>query len=154
MQGFIFRFVSLLGERYTHGHVVDFYKQLKGHPDTLYVLGNGKQRKSYLYVQDCLDAILTVIEKCSARVTVLNLGTDEYCEVNDSIHWITEELAISPELQYSGGDRGWTGDNPFIFLDCSAVRSLGWRPKLNIREGIVQTVRYLRENPGLLENHL
>jgi UDP-glucose 4-epimerase len=153
MQGFIFRFVSILGERYTHGHVVDFYKQLKTHPDSLCVLGDGKQRKSYLYVQDCIDAILTVIERCPGKVNVLNLGTDEYCQVTDSIAWICKELGVNPELRYSGGDRGWIGDNPFIFLDCAAVRALGWQPKLGIEEAIIRTVRYLRDNPQILENN-
>ena len=152
IQAFIFRFVSILGERYTHGHVFDFYKQLRAHPEVLHVLGNGKQRKSYLYVQDCIDAILTVTEKSIERVNVLNLGTDEYCEVNDSIRWICGELGVAPELRYEGGDRGWIGDNPFIFLDCSAVRALGWRPKLTIEQGVLRTVRYLRAHPELIEN--
>ena len=73
------------------------------------------------------------------------------CEVNDSIGWICEELGLKPEMHYSGGDRGWIGDNPFIFLDCSAVRALGWRPKLNIREGVLRTVRYLQQRPELLD---
>jgi UDP-glucose 4-epimerase len=147
MQAFIFRFVSILGERYTHGHVVDFYRQLKNDPAKLYVLGNGRQRKSYLYAQDCVDAILTAIEKSTAEVSVWNLGTDHYCEVKDSIGWICQELGVTPELNYSGGERGWIGDNPFIFLDCSAIRALGWRPKLSIQEGVVRTVRFLRDNP-------
>jgi len=151
MQGYIFRFVSILGERYSHGHVFDFYKQLREHPDRLTVLGNGKQRKSYLYVQDCVDAILTVIEKCDSKVSIFNLGTDEYCEVNDSIGWICKELGVNPELSYAGGDRGWIGDNPFIFLDCSSVRKLGWRPQLTIQQGVIETVRYLRTNPDLFE---
>ena len=151
MQAFIFRFVSILGERYTHGHVFDFCKQLKTHPESLYVLGNGKQRKSYLYVQDCIDAILTCLENCRQSINTFNLGLDEYCEVNDSIRWICEELGISPTLEYGGGDRGWIGDNPFIFLDCSAVRSLGWRPKLSIKQGVIRTVRYLQENQNLFE---
>ena len=146
MQGYIFRFVSILGERYTHGHIVDFYNQLQEHPGVLHVLGNGRQRKSYLYVQDCIDAILLAIEKSNAKTTVLNLGTDEYCEVTDSIGWICEELGVKPEIRYGGGDRGWIGDNPFIFLDCSAVRALGWKPKLSIKQGVIQTVRYLRNH--------
>src|SRR5689334_14393810 len=88
MQGYIFRFVSILGERYSHGHVFGFYKQLLEHPDYLRVLGDGHQRKSYLYVQDCVDAILQAFEAANERITILNLGTDEYCEVNDSIGWI------------------------------------------------------------------
>jgi UDP-glucose 4-epimerase len=153
MQGFIFRFVSILGERYTHGHVVDFCKQLRAHPDLLNVLGDGRQRKSYLYVQDCVEAILTAIEKCHGKVTILNLGTDEYCQVSDSIHWICEELGVTPELKYTGGERGWIGDNPFIFLDCAAARALGWQPKLSIKEAIIRTVHYLRDHSEILENH-
>jgi UDP-glucose 4-epimerase len=151
IQASIFRFVSILGERYTHGHVFDFVKQLKAHPQTLHVLGNGKQRKSYLHVQDCIDAILLATEKSGKKVTLLNLGADEYCEVNDSIRWICEELELDPEVTYGGGVRGWIGDNPFIFLDCSEMRALGWQPKLSIQQGIVRTVRYLRDNPEILE---
>ena len=115
------------------------------------VLGNGKQRKSYLYIQDCLDAILLAMSHPTRKVHVYNLGTDEYCQVNDSIGWICDALGVSPRLEYTGGDRGWVGDNPFIFLDCARIRSLGWKPKLSIREGIVRTLEYLRANPWLLE---
>jgi UDP-glucose 4-epimerase len=152
MEAWIFRFVSILGERYSHGHVFDFYKQLLEHPGRLRVLGNGRQRKSYLYVQDCLDAILTALARGPEKVNVLNLGTDEYCEVNNSIGWICERLGVSPELEYTGGDRGWIGDNPFILLDCSQMRSLGWAPKHQIRESVVKTVDYLVENRWLLTN--
>jgi UDP-glucose 4-epimerase len=143
MRSWIFRFVSILGERYTHGHVFDFYGQLLRHPQELRVLGNGRQRKSYLYVQDCVDAIMLAIEKAEHKVNLLNLGTDEYCAVNDSIGWICERLGVEPRIEYSGGDRGWIGDNPFIFLDCSRIRSLGWRPRLTIQQAIVKTVEYL-----------
>jgi UDP-glucose 4-epimerase len=148
-QGWIFRFVSILGERYTHGHVFDFYERLVKDPSTLHVLGNGKQRKSYLYVHDCVDAIFTAIERADGKVNVLNLGTDEYCQVIDSIGWITGALGLSPKLTYAGGERGWIGDSPFIFLDCSRMRKLGWAPKLTIQQGIIRTLEYLRANPWL-----
>ncbi|MBZ5575447.1 MAG: NAD-dependent epimerase/dehydratase family protein [Acidobacteriia bacterium] len=150
-QAWIFRFVSILGERYTHGHVLDFYRQLRAHPDRLDVLGDGHQRKSYLYVQDCLDAILLAIEKAAEPVNILNLGAGEYCEVNDSIRWISERLGVSPELRYAGGARGWVGDSPWIFLDCSRMRALGWKPHLTIREGILRTLDFLERNPRILE---
>ncbi len=150
-QGFIFRFVSILGERYPHGHVYDFCKKLKEDPTKLYVLGDGHQKKSYLYVGDCLDAILTVTEKCREKVNIFNLGTDEYCEVNDSIRWITSRLGVAPELSYSGGNKGWIGDNPFIYLDTKKVRSLGWKPKYTIEQAVVRTVDYILENEWLLE---
>ena len=102
----IFRFVSILGDRYTHGHVFDFYKQLKAHPDKLEILGNGRQRKSYLHVHDCISAMLTALEKARERVNIFNLGTAEFCTVNESIAWISECLGLQPELCYSGGERG------------------------------------------------
>lgn len=151
MQGWIFRFVSILGERYSHGHVFDFYNSLRTDPTRLRILGNGKQRKSYLYVQDCIDAMLCAIERATGKVNIFNLGTDEYCEVNDSVGWICEALGIAPERSYTGGDRGWIGDNPFILLDCARIRALGWRPSLTIREGILRTLAYLQANPWLLE---
>jgi UDP-glucose 4-epimerase len=128
-QACIFRFVSILGERYTHGHVIDFYRQLLEHPRELHVLGDGAQRKSYLYVQDCIDAIFLALERASGRINIFNLGTDEYCRVTDSVRWICEHLALDPAIRYGGGDRGWVGDNPFIFLDCARIRALGWRPR-------------------------
>ena len=150
-QSWIFRFVSILGERYTHGHVFDFYRKLKQNPSRLEVLGNGKQRKSYLYIQDCIDAMLFALGKSNESVNVLNLGVDGYCEVNDSIGWICEELGVSPKLEYTGGDRGWIGDNPFIFLDTSKIRDLGWKPKLSIKDGVLKTIQYLKTNEWVFE---
>ncbi len=150
-QSWIFRFVSILGERYTHGHVFDFYRKLEQNPSRLEVLGNGKQRKSYLYIQDCIDAMLFALEKSNEPVNVLNLGVDGYCEVNDSIGWICEELGVTPKLEYSGGDRGWIGDNPFIFLDTSNIRDLGWKPKLSIQDGVLKTIQYLKTNEWVFE---
>jgi UDP-glucose 4-epimerase len=150
-QGTVFRFVSILGERYTHGHVFDFYKRLLEDPQKLHVLGNGQQRKSYLYIRDCVDAMLTAVEKTKAQFEVYNLGTDEYCEVNHSIRWICKHLGLSPELTYGGGERGWIGDSPFIFLDCAKIRNLGWKPRLSIREAVLRTLDYLRDNRWLLE---
>jgi UDP-glucose 4-epimerase len=150
-QGFIFRFVSILGERYTHGHVFDFYQKLLADSSKLEVLGNGKQRKSYLYIQDCIDAIMIAIERATDRVNIFNLGQDEYCEVNQSIGWICERLQLKPRLEYTGGERGWIGDNPFIFLDCSRIRALGWTPKLSIQKGVINTLEYLVANPWVVE---
>ena len=154
IQSYIFRFVSILGERYTHGHVFDFYRKLLQDPARLEILGDGHQRKSYLYVQDCLDAIFCAIEKADDKVNIFNLGTDEYCEVNDSAGWIAEALGLSPKFEYTGGRQGWIGDNPFIFLDCAKIRALSWQPRLTIREGIIRTLKYLQENPWLFESRV
>lgn len=154
MQGYIFRFVSILGERYTHGHVLDFYRKLQSNPDTLHILGDGRQRKSYLYIQDCIAAIQTVIEKAQDRVNIYNLGTDEACEIQDSARWIAEHIGLNPTFTYAGGTRGWIGDSPFILLDTQKVRSLGWTPKLTIREAVLKTVDYLRENEWVMERRV
>jgi UDP-glucose 4-epimerase len=146
----IFRFVSLLGERYSHGHVVDFYRQLLSHPDRLDVLGNGTQKKSYLYVRDCIDAMLLALAEARNKVNIFNLGADEYCTVSDSVGWICSHLGLQPEIRFSGGDRGWVGDNPFIYLDTRRIRALGWTPRLSIRDGVLRTLDYLQAEPSLL----
>lgn len=155
-EGYIFRFVSILGERYTHGHVFDFYKQLMVDQTRLRVLGDGNQRKSYLYVQDCINAILHVLNQNTAetakhRCQIYNLGVQGYCVVKDSISWICEHLKVTPVLEFAGGERGWIGDNPFIFLDTGRVRRTGWVPELTIREAIVRTVKWLAANEWVFQ---
>jgi UDP-glucose 4-epimerase len=146
--GVIFRFVSILGERYTHGHVYDFYRALRNDPTRLRVLGDGRQEKSYLYVGDCVEGILTGLESRTAPgCSVFNLGTDETVLVRDSIAEITRHMGVEPELDYTGGRRGWPGDSPLILLDCARLRQLGWRPAASIREGIGRTLDWLDQNP-------
>jgi UDP-glucose 4-epimerase len=154
-EGYIFRFVSILGERYTHGHVFDFYRQLLEHPDHLRVLGDGTQRKSYLYVHDCISAILKALESGGAirekhRSLVYNLGAPEYCRVSDSIGWICSRLGVTPKLEFTGGDRGWVGDNPFIFLETKKIQETGWRASIQIREAVERTVDWLVANQWVL----
>lgn len=146
-ESYIFRFVSILGERYTHGHIFDFYKQLIEHPEYLNVLGDGTQRKSYLYVQDCVDAMLHVLSlKSETKVNIYNLGTNEYVQVNESVRFIIDHLNLNPEIRYSGGNKGWIGDNPFIFLDTAKIRNTGWNPKLTIKQGVISTLTWLQKN--------
>lgn len=154
--GYIFRFVSILGERYTHGHVFDFYRQLLEHPDHLRVLGDGTARKSYLYVQDCVNALLHVMNaglaaKAKHRVETFNLGCDHYVQVNDSIGYICRALGLKPRLEYTGGDRGWVGDNPFIFLETKKIVATGWKPQLTIQQGIERTLQWLQANQWVYE---
>lgn len=151
--GVIFRFVSVLGERYTHGHVYDFYRALRSDPKRLRVLGDGQQEKSYLYVGDCIEGILTGLESRSVPgCSIFNLGTDETVRVKDSIAEITRHMGLEPELEYAGGRRGWPGDSPLILLDCSRLRGLGWRPSLSIKEGIGRTLTWLDENQFVFQS--
>jgi UDP-glucose 4-epimerase len=154
MRAVIFRFVSILGERYTHGHVFDFLKHLHRDPTRLRILGNGLQRKSYLYVQDCINAMQTawsVAERSERGVAIYNLGTDEYCQVNDSAGWIAARIGASPTLEHTGGERGWIGDNPFIFLDASRIKAQGWKAQLSIRQAVERTVDWLQANRWVME---
>ena len=142
----IFRFVSILGDRYTHGHVYDFCNQLFDNPHLLKVLGDGNQKKSYLHVDDCIRAILIALKKSKNKINIFNLGTDEFFNVKQSINVICNKLEVKPKITFTGGKRGWIGDSPFIFLSNKKIKSLGWKPKFTIKEGIKQTVKYIENN--------
>jgi UDP-glucose 4-epimerase len=118
----------------------------------LTVLGDGTQRKSYLDVADCVAAITSRTEPI-APYEVFNLGVDGYCTVRDSISWICERLGLTPEVRFGTGDRGWVGDNPFIYLETARMRATGWAPKRTIREAVEGTVDYLVAHPELTTDH-
>ncbi len=155
-EGYIFRLVSVFGERYSHGHVFDFYKQLTEHPEFLNVLGDGNQKKSYIYVLDCINAMWAVISLNLAKtskhnVAIFNVGLPEVVSVKDSIKWICEYLNLSPKIIYSGGTHGWIGDNPHILLDIKKLASTGWKPMLGIKEALLKTLVWLIENKWIYE---
>lgn len=153
IQGYIFRFVSFVGPRYTHGVIFDFMKKLLATPGRLDILGNGQQRKSYLDVIDGVSAILLAVEKANDQVNIFNLGNKEYLTVNELAQIMTTHLDMKDvEFVYSGGERGWLGDSPFVHLDISRIRSLGWAPSFSIKEGVIRTVDFLKENSYLLTN--
>ena len=149
----IYRFVSMLGPRYTHGHVIDFWRKLRRDPTRLEVLGNGLQRKAYCHVLDCIDAMFAVVERSKEEpIAVYNLGHTDTLTVNESIAVITAELGVSPKLEYSGGVRGWVGDSPLIMLDTKKLRALGWEPRRSLKDSIIDTLRFLQANPSLAEH--
>ena len=149
MQTWIFRFVSILGPRYSHGHVFDFCKQLIDHKNSLTVLGDGNQRKSYLHVSDCIEGISLALENSNEKINIFNLGVDATCDVRDSINWITKKLEVEPRIQFGTSSRGWIGDNPLIHLDTKRILDMGWVPKYTIQEGIEDTLEYLTKNKWL-----
>ena len=146
IQAWIFRFVSILGQRYTHGHVYDFCKQLFKNEKTLKALGDGNQKKSYLHINDCINAIFIAIKKSKNKINIFNLGTEEYITVKDSIRTLCKYLKISPKIYFSGGKRGWIGDSPFILLNIKKIKKLGWKPKYSIKESLESTINYLINN--------
>jgi UDP-glucose 4-epimerase len=153
--GVICRFVSVLGERYTHGHVFDFYRALKRDPTYLRVLGDGRQEKSYLYVGDCVSAVLTAAERHRGEsgAHIYNLGTDETLFVDDSVRLITEHLSLNPTIERTGGRRGWIGDSPLIRLDTSRIRALGWRPRLTVEQAVTRTLDWFDANEDAWREH-
>jgi len=143
----IFRFVSLLGPRYTHGHVIDFWRRLRRDPTRLDVLGDGHQKKSYLHVTDCVNGMLLAIARAREPINLFNLGHHDWIEVDQSIAIITATLGVKPRIVHGGGDRGWVGDSPRILLDTTRLRALGWAPTRSIEESIVETLAFLEASP-------
>lgn len=151
IKGRIFRFVSVLGERYTHGHVVDFCRSLLADPSRLRILGNGQQRKSYMYVGDCIEGMRLAMEKSTSKIAIHNLGVDGYVTVDESAATICRRMGVNPTIEHTGGERGWVGDSPFIWLDISRIRALGWQPKTDILAAVEKTVDWLLENRWVFE---
>jgi UDP-glucose 4-epimerase len=151
--GTVLRFVSIMGERYTHGHLYDFSRALRENPESLLVQGDGHQRKSYLYVGDCIDAVVLLATRADVPGTAsaFNLGTDEVSDVDTSIRAVCAHLGVEPRLDYTGGVRGWIGDSPLIHLDCAKLRALGWEPKLSIAQAVGRTLDWLTANPWVYE---
>jgi UDP-glucose 4-epimerase len=151
---YIFRFVSWIGERYTHGVIFDFMKKLKSDRQMLEILGDGKQRKSYLDVIDGVNGIFYTVQHAKERKNVLNLGHDEFMSVRDLADIVVDELGLrGVRYRTTGGQRGWLGDSPFVHLDTTRLKALGWQPQISIEQGIRNTVRYLQAHPQLLEQH-
>ena len=143
----IFRFVSLLGPRYTHGHVIDFWRRLRRDPTRLDVLGNGRQKKSYIHVADCVSGMMVAIRGSGEPINVFNIGHNEWLEVDESIAVITTTLGVKPRIIHAGGERGWVGDSPRVLLDAARLRALGWAPTRTIPESIVDTLAFLEASP-------
>ncbi len=151
MQGYIYRLVSVLGERYTHGHLFDFYRSLYMGNLPLVVLGDGLQTKSYIYVQDVINGMMYGNISANEKVNIFNLGTDETIRVIDSIQYLSEHLKQDIEINCTGGTRGWVGDSPLIKLNCQKIRELGWYPEYTIKESVFATLKYFDENLWLFK---
>jgi UDP-glucose 4-epimerase len=151
--GIVLRFVSVLGERYTHGHLYDFYKSLREDPSSLTVLGNGQQRKSYIYVGDTVDGIMLLAgHDHDPGAWIYNIGTDEVTTVDWSVRTVSEHLGIEPEIVRTGGERGWIGDSPLIHLDCTRLRALGWEPSHTIARAVDRTLHWFDDNEWVFDS--
>jgi UDP-glucose 4-epimerase len=152
IRSFTYRFVSWVGERYSHGIVFDLMKKLQQDRTRLPLLGDGTQKKSYLYVKDGVRGIMLGIEKAAAQKNIFNLGHDYFIPVIEVVQVILRELQLEAvPLEFAGGKRGWLGDSPLVQLDTARLKALGWKPETSIEEGIRRTVRYLRDHPQVLQ---
>jgi UDP-glucose 4-epimerase len=132
-----YRFGTVLGERCRRGAIWDFEHKLKQDPKHLEILGNGKQSKDYLYVKDCVEGIWLGYKKSSEPVNIFNLGLQEQTTVDELAGIVIEEMGLSSvERKYTGGSRGWIGDNPVVYLKVDKIKSLGWKPKMSPKETI------------------
>lgn len=150
IRSWIFRFVSFIGERYTHGVVFDFMKKLQNDPKHLEILGDGTQKKSYLSVGDGIDAMMVAFTQAKGKKNIFNIGHHNYLDVVTVADIVCKTLGLEKvKYSYTGGKRGWIGDSPFVHLDVHKLQGLGWKPQVTIPDGIVKTVRYLQEHDEL-----
>lgn len=150
-QAYIFRFASFVGERYTHGIIFDILKKVRKNPKVLEILSDGTPKKSAVYVKDGVRAIFKVIHSSTDQINIYNIGHDDVLTVDEIVDTILEAAKIRLKKQYLGGDKGWKGDNNFVYLDNKKLKKLGWRPKYSFRKGIRKTVEYLQKNQELLK---
>ena len=144
IQSWIFRFANVIGRRGTHGVIVDFINKLKRNPNELEILGNGKQRKNYLYIKDCIDGILFGFEKSREQINLFNLGSHDATEVTRIAEMIVEEMGLeNVKFRYTGGDRGWKGDIPRFQFDITKIEKLGWKPKYDSDDAIRKAIKDL-----------
>ncbi|MCD6482919.1 MAG: NAD-dependent epimerase/dehydratase family protein [Candidatus Aenigmarchaeota archaeon] len=144
MQAWIFRFANVVGLRCTHGVIFDFINKLRKNPKELEILGDGRQRKSYLYVSDCVDGMLFGFENAKDQINLFNLGSDGATEVNRIAEMVVDEMKLGDvRFKYTGGKRGWKGDVPRFQFDISKIKKLGWKPQYNSDEAVRKAIRDL-----------
>lgn len=141
------RWVHILGERYLHGHIIDFIRKLRRDPSRLYILGDGKQAKSGLHAGNLAEGLLLAMDHHDLDDSVCepyNFGGDTLLEVRESAKLIAERLGVNPTFEFSGRKNGgWVGDNPSLVLDSTRIRNLGWKPTMSVPDGIACTVDWL-----------
>jgi UDP-glucose 4-epimerase len=140
----IFRLANIVGPRCTHGVVYDFIKKLKRNPNELEILGDGNQKKSYLYIEDCVDGMIFASRKVKSNLEIFNLGSEDWITVKEIAEIVCKELNLHPKLRFGKSNRGWKGDVPLMLLDISKIKKFGWRPKYNSRDSVLVTINSLK----------
>ncbi len=143
LRAWVYRFANIVGPRLRGAVVPDFIEKLRSDPDTLVILGDGHQEKSYMHVEECLDAMLAVVAGADGAFNVYNLGTRTTTSVDRIADIVAEEMGVDPDREYTGGDRGWTGDVPRMRLSVEKLAALGWEPSQSSDEAVRQATREL-----------
>jgi UDP-glucose 4-epimerase len=148
IRGVSLRFANITGGRVSHGVVIDFVRKLMKNPNELEILGNGRQRKSYLYISDLIDSLLFLMEKSRANYDVFNVGNVDWITVEEIARIVEEEMGLRPKHVYkdTGDGRGWPGDVRFMLLDVSKIMSLGWKPRYTSEQAVRLAVRDVLKN--------
>lgn len=151
MRAWIYRFANVIGRRSSHGVIYDFINKIRSNPEELEILGDGNQTKSYIYVDDCIDAMVAGLKAnaeaeaggegypaAKNRVNIFNIGTDDMTMVKRIAEIVCEVMRVSPKpkFTFTGGKRGWKGDVPIMLLDASKLNALGWRQRHNSEEAV------------------
>ena len=138
-----YRFSNIIGERCRRGVVWDFVNKLMTNPRELEILGDGKQSKEYLYVADCVNGMIVGYQKSRGKVNLFNLAIEENSTVDEVADMVISEMGLkNVNRMYTGGQRGWIGDNSVVHLSIDRIKSLGWKPKTSSKEAIVKTAQW------------
>jgi UDP-glucose 4-epimerase len=142
MRSWLFRFANIVGERGTHGIIVDFIYKLKTNPKALEILGDGQQRKSYIHVSDCIDGILFAVNNSDEMANIFNIGSNDTINSTEIGELIVKEMGLHDvRFTYTGGNRGWKGDVPKMLLSIDKLKKLGWTPTHNSKSSVIAATR-------------
>ena len=145
LQSWVFRFANIVGPRLRGAVIPDFIEKLREDSDSLTILGDGRQEKSYMHVSECLDAMVYAVEHADADHNVFNLGTRTTTSVDRIADIVADEMGLDPTYEHTGGDRGWTGDVPRMRLSVEKLAGLGWEPDQSSDDAVRQSARELLE---------
>ncbi len=143
LQSWVFRFANIVGPRLRGAVIPDFVEKLRDDPETLTILGDGRQEKSYMHVSECLDAMEYAVSHADGDHNVFNLGTRTTTSVDRIADIVADEMGIEPTYEHTGGDRGWTGDVPRMRLSIEKLAGLGWEPEQSSDDAVRQSAREL-----------
>jgi len=144
MKSWVFRFANIVGRNSTHGIIYDFVRKLEKNKKQLEILGDGRQLKSYLHVDECIDGMLFGVGKAKQQVNIFNLGCGDQIRISRIAEILVEELGLDGvEFKYTGGRRGWPGDVPEMMLSMEKINKLGWKAQRNSEQAVRKAIKEL-----------